>query len=157
MCWELLCRRQGRSSQRLCRKQHRATGSVLKCDHVLNESSEFQISELRYLTLSSSVPDLRKNKVAWELRLRKIKYWLTCIVTTRSSTTTSFVRKSAPIVALYWLEKRLFTYWFISDVFPTLESPKMMTFNRTFFLDDILITADWINYVRLVSSPAFLN
>jgi len=28
--------------------------------------------------------------------------------------------KSAPIVALYWLLKRLLTYWFISDVLPTL-------------------------------------
>lgn len=67
-----------------------------------------------------------------------VPWWFTCIVTTRSSTTTSFVRKSAPIVALYWLEKRLFTYWFISDVFPTLESPKMMTFSKTFFLVDII-------------------
>lgn len=44
----------------------------------------------------------------------------TCIVTRRSSTMTSFVRKSAPIVALYWLLKRLLTYWFMSDVLPTL-------------------------------------
>ena len=28
--------------------------------------------------------------------------------------------KSAPIVALYWLLNRLLTYWFISDVLPTL-------------------------------------
>lgn len=89
----------------------------------------------------------------------------TCMVTTRSSTTTSFVKKSAPIVAanqmyfneqktgiaankqwrqrpvsrlpLYWFEKRLFTYWFISDVLPTPDSPRMMTFSRTFFLDAI--------------------
>lgn len=32
--------------------------------------------------------------------------------------------KSAPIVALYWLLKRLLTYWFISDVLPTLEDAK---------------------------------
>jgi hypothetical protein len=30
--------------------------------------------------------------------------------------------KSAPMVALYWFEKRLLTYWFIRDVFPTLFS-----------------------------------
>lgn len=45
---------------------------------------------------------------------------LTCIVTRRSSTMTSFVRKSAPIVALYWLLNFLFTYWFMREVFPTL-------------------------------------
>ena len=28
--------------------------------------------------------------------------------------------KSAPMVALYWLLNRLFTYWFMSEVFPTL-------------------------------------
>ena len=42
----------------------------------------------------------------------------------------------------YWLggssenlENFLLTYWFISDVFPTPESPRMMTFSSTFFLD----------------------
>lgn len=62
---------------------------------------------------------------------------LTCMVTRRSSTMTSFVKlhivkhqaghaatdathKSAPMVALYWLLNRLFTYWFINDVLPTL-------------------------------------
>jgi hypothetical protein len=30
--------------------------------------------------------------------------------------------KSAPIVALYWLLNLLFTYWFMSEVFPTLVS-----------------------------------
>lgn len=44
----------------------------------------------------------------------------TCMVTSLSSTTTSLVRKSAPIVALYWLLNRLLTYWFMRDVFPTL-------------------------------------
>ena len=29
--------------------------------------------------------------------------------------------KSAPMVALYWLLKRLLTYWFMSEVLPTLE------------------------------------
>lgn len=59
---------------------------------------------------------------------------ITCIVTMRSSTITSLVRKSAPIVALYWLVNFLLTYWFISDVLPTLESPNMITFKSTFFL-----------------------
>lgn len=59
---------------------------------------------------------------------------LTCMVTIRSSTITSLVRKSAPMVALYWLVNFLLTYWFISDVLPTLESPRMITFKRTFFL-----------------------
>ena len=30
--------------------------------------------------------------------------------------------KSAPMVALYWLLNLLFTYWFMSEVFPTLVS-----------------------------------
>ena len=34
----------------------------------------------------------------------------TCIVTSLSSIITSFVRKSAPMVALYCVLKRLFTY-----------------------------------------------
>ena len=45
---------------------------------------------------------------------------LTCIVTSLSSTMTSLVRKSAPIVALYCDVNFLLTYWFISDVLPTL-------------------------------------
>lgn len=44
----------------------------------------------------------------------------TCIVTSLSSTITSLVRKSAPMVALYWLLNFLLTYWFIKDVLPTL-------------------------------------
>lgn len=44
-------------------------------------------------------------------------------MTNLSSTMTSFVRKSAPMVALYWFEKRLLTSWFMSDVFPTLFVP----------------------------------
>lgn len=47
-------------------------------------------------------------------------FFVTCIVTSLSSTMTSFVRKSAPIVALYWLLNFLFTYWFINEVLPTL-------------------------------------
>src|SRR3989338_6457025 len=42
-----------------------------------------------------------------------------CMVTRRSSTITSFVKKSAPMVALYWLLNFLFTYWFIREVLPT--------------------------------------
>lgn len=49
------------------------------------------------------------------------KVFLTCIVTDFSSTFTSFVMKSAPIVALYRLLNFLFTYWFIRDVLPTLQ------------------------------------
>eukprot|EP00043_Microstomoeca_roanoka_P017559 m.184060 g.184060 ORF g.184060 m.184060 type:complete len:137 (+) comp16661_c10_seq3:3279-3689(+) len=54
------------------------------------------------------------------------------MVTSLSSTVTSFVRKSAPMVALYWLLNLRFTYWFIKDVLPTPESPRMMTFSKTF-------------------------
>lgn len=54
----------------------------------------------------------------------------TCIVTSLSSTMTSFVRKSAPIVALYWLLNFLFTYWFISEVLPTLRGQKTSSQQR---------------------------
>lgn len=70
--------------------------------------------------------------VVWQVQ--NICYCLTCMVTIRSSTITSLVRKSAPMVALYWLVNFLLTYWFIRDVLPTLESPNMITFRRTFFL-----------------------
>jgi len=53
----------------------------------------------------------------------------TCMVTSLSSTCTSLVRKSAPMVALYWLENFLLTYWFIREVLPTPLSPRIMTFN----------------------------
>lgn len=45
-----------------------------------------------------------------------------------SSIFTSFVRKSAPIVALYCFENLRFTYWFIREVLPTPESPNIMSF-----------------------------
>lgn len=119
MCLELLYRRRERSSQRHDRKQRQAIGSALD-----------QLCPISKI----AIRQMFRNK-------NKSSQWLTCIVTTRSSTTTSFVKKSAPIVALYWLEKRLFTYWFISDVLPTELSPKMMTFRRTFFLVAIIISA----------------
>lgn len=121
MCWELSYRTPGRSSLHRDKKLHRATGSA---PGQLCPKSLFgwEIVFVYLCLLSGNVQQ---------------KLCLTCIVTTRSSTTTSFVKKSAPIVALYWLENRLFTYWFISDVLPTEESPRMMTFSKTFFLDDI--------------------
>jgi hypothetical protein len=41
-------------------------------------------------------------------------------VTSLSSTWISLVRKSAPMVALYSFENFFCTYWFISEVLPTL-------------------------------------
>lgn len=41
---------------------------------------------------------------------KKTALVLTCMVTSLSSTITSLVRKSAPIVALYWFENFLLTY-----------------------------------------------
>lgn len=98
--------------------------------------------------LPSCVPNL--NKLSQRMFVIRKRKWLTCIVTTRSSTTTSFVKKSAPMVALYWLEKRLLTYWFISDVLPTDESPRIITFKRTFFLDAIFIGISAKIYEELV-------
>lgn len=87
----------------------------------------------------------------------------TCIVTERSSTITSFVRlcvakktksetrrrhgrstsashKSAPIVALYCGLNRLFTYWCMSDVLPTLfgRRRKFRTVFRYGFLSETM-------------------
>lgn len=42
------------------------------------------------------------------------------------------------MVALYWPLKRLLTYWFMSDVLPTPESPRMITFSRTFLRCDMV-------------------
>ena len=59
----------------------------------------------------------------------------TCRVTSLSSIMTSFVRKSAPMVALYCALNFLFTYWFISDVLPTLwrtRPPALWSTHRIF-------------------------
>ena len=41
------------------------------------------------------------------------------------------------MVALYWLENFLLTYWFMREVFPTPESPRMMTLSRTFLRPEV--------------------
>ena len=38
----------------------------------------------------------------------------------RRSINTALPPKHLPMVALYWFEKRLLTYWFMSEVLPTL-------------------------------------
>lgn len=57
-----------------------------------------------------------------------------CSVTVLSSISISFVRKSAPMVALYSLVNFFCTYWFMRLVLPTPESPKMMTLSSRRFL-----------------------
>ena len=42
------------------------------------------------------------------------------------------------MVALYCVLNFLFTYWFISEVLPTDESPTMTTFNNTFLRPDMI-------------------
>jgi hypothetical protein len=44
------------------------------------------------------------------------------MVTSLSSTWISLVRKSAPMVALYSLVNFFWTYWFMSEVLPTLRA-----------------------------------
>ena len=96
--------------------------------------------------LTSSIPNLHSNlSIVWEEEENSIQLSKRCkeISTIKKvqffqskyliPIITSFVRKSAPIVALYWLENFWFTYRFIKLVFPTPESPRMITFNRTFF------------------------
>ena len=41
------------------------------------------------------------------------------------------------LITLYCDVNLLLTYWFIRDVFPTPESPKIITLSKTFFLDAI--------------------
>ena len=47
------------------------------------------------------------------------------------------------MVALYWFENFLLTYWFMREVFPTPESPKMITFSKTFLRDAIFVDLRW--------------
>lgn len=63
----------------------------------------------------------------------------TCIVTNLSSTITSLVRKSAPMVALYWLLNFLFTYWFMRDVLPTLQKQNSELNHNSPFLWRVVI------------------
>lgn len=69
-----------------------------------------------------------------------LRMYITCIVTNLSSTMTSFVRKSAPMVALYWPLNLLLTYWFIKEVLPTLVNHQLVsnvTCNKTTSLPTI--------------------
>lgn len=68
--------------------------------------------------------------------------WLTCNVKSLSSNWTSLVRKSAPMVALYWLLNFRFTYWFIKDVFPTPLSPRIMTLRSMRLREAILANSE---------------
>lgn len=88
------------SNQLLCRRQHPSFGNALDRQYP-RSSEDKQVNTRDSLTEQ------------W--------YRHTCIVTRRSSTITSLVKKSAPMVALYWLLNFLFTYWFMSEVFPVLK------------------------------------
>ena len=68
----------------------------------------------------------------------------------RMCESTSLVKKSAPIVALYWFENFLLTYWFINDVLPTPESPNIITLSKTFFLDAIFVELSSVYEFKLV-------
>ena len=103
--WQHSRQRQERSSRHPCRKRHPGSGIV---PGQLCPTSVWNI-EVR----SSGDANMLMNKC-----------FPTCMVTSLSSTVTSLVRKSAPIVALYWLLNFLLTYWFMSDVFPTLPLQK---------------------------------
>ena len=48
------------------------------------------------------------------------------------------ISTNVPMVALYWLENLLFTYRFINEVLPTPESPKMITFSKTFLREAMM-------------------
>ena len=80
-------------------------------------------------------------------------------MTSRSSTITSLVRKSAPMVALYWEVNFLFTYWFISDVFPTLserererEERKRERERKIVFIQCIVITVSRDNAIKSIET-----
>ena len=73
--WSCLRRTPARSNRRLCKKLHQETGNVLGLPCPITDTDQR----------------------CWDEESRPPS---TCIVTTRSSTITSFVRKSAPMVAL---------------------------------------------------------
>ena len=79
------------------------------------------------------------------------------MVTNRSSTWTSLVKKSAPMVALYWFENFLLTYWFISEVLPTLRHRKNVLISGHWLCQTLRAPvqehkADWSFSSRLVAS-----
>ena len=81
-----------------------------------NEKSERRVEKREEDAREQIHPLERKKKTKKILSLSLF----TCIVTSLPSTATSRVRKSAPIVALYACENFFDTYWFISEVLPTL-------------------------------------
>ena len=113
---------------------------IWSCLHHILKHSNPPLDKTQHL-MTETAPDrpCPRATYRWDKKGPRTKFGaLTCMVTNRSSTITSFVRlynvksqwknrfesetyKSAPMVALYWLLKRLLTYWFMRDVFPTLK------------------------------------
>ena len=112
-CWELWHQKQEHSSQLLCKTQLLNSGTA---PGQLYPKSIKELIGNKYQLWST-----KQRFCVWEMLGQETEPHPTCIVTNLSSTITSFVRKSAPMVALYWLLNFLFTYWFISEVLPTLE------------------------------------
>ena len=77
---------------------------------------------MTYLNLQGETSSRRRRRADSVPRNTPVECWFSIpqTPTRRSSTCTSLVRKSAPMVALYCLLNLRFTYWFISDVLPTL-------------------------------------
>ena len=111
----------GGSSLTFCKKSLR---------HLSKLSNDFGLV-ISYTRIQASAP--RKNATPRDWKRSCPAVSQICSVTSLSSIVTSFVQKSAPMVALYCSENLLFTYWFISEVFPTPESPRIITFSSTFF------------------------
>lgn len=100
--------------------------------------------------LSSRIPNLRKMiYLFFSLSYStQVHHQLTCIVTRRSSICISFVKKSAPIVALYWFENLRETNCPIRLVFPTPLSPNQIH-QLTTIISSIRIYLKWSLSVRL--------
>ena len=108
MSWLMSHHRLERSNQRRDRKPHLNSGNVL--GQLYPKSTRSKGSTFHRDTRPFHLPRP------------------TCMVTSRSSICTSLVKKSAPIVALYWLENLCETNCPIKLVLPTPLSPRERRF-----------------------------
>ena len=116
----LLCSQLGTGTSQYTNKQSQTCmckTDPAACTHKHNTQPHFFTGTIitKNIPTTCPFPPYTPTLPGWSHR-----HTLTCSVTSRSSTTTSFVRKSAPMVTLYWELNFLFTYWFISEVLPTL-------------------------------------
>ena len=101
------------------------------CCHIIDENTTISATieghtQTLETFLTRCIPDL--NEMGKGSILQSSPLHSTCMVTSRSSIWTSLVKKSAPIVALYWLENLCETNCPIKLVLPTPLSPSERRF-----------------------------